>query len=36
VAQAKSTLANLQRLMYPYSNPNPPQTTQIQASAQSF
>jgi hypothetical protein len=36
VAQAKSTLSNLQRLMYPNSNPNPPQTTQIQASAQRF
>lgn len=35
-SQAKTTLANLQRLMYPNSNPNPPQTTQIQASARPF
>lgn len=34
VAQAKSTLADIQRLMYPNSNPNPPTTTQIQASAE--
>lgn len=34
VAQAKSTLASIQRLMYPNSNPNPPATTQFQASAE--
>jgi hypothetical protein len=34
VAQAKSTLADIQRLMYPNANPNPPATTQFQASAE--